>query len=303
MTKKTPLKSSPIKNIKSLKARVEKVEQKLAAATLKEKEKVAGRLDDLKTQLAWQYLEEDEYGKAAAIYDRLPKGSNTREKYCGKARILIETEKYAEAEKFLNKGLTEFPDYVPFLNTLGILYNNMGDPYKALKCLDRAISIAPENNPSSLQNKAGALKRLKYHSEALKLWSELVNIYPEDPYYVFERGYCWLMLEKYPEAIEDLRKALSNGYSSSGLYTGLCKAYSALDCIHEAFSIALKGVESYPETYMLYSHIGMGHLLMEQFEEAEEAFKKGLALDPESGLFNDLLQMVAECATMAKAKV
>lgn len=239
MTKKTSLKTSPIKNIKSLKARVAKAEQKLAAATLTKKEKLTERLDDLRAQLAWQYLEGDEYGKAAAIYDKLPKGSNTREKYCGKARILVETGEYDEAEKLLNKGLMEFPDYVPFLNTLGILYNNMGDPYKALKCLDRTISIAPENNPSSLQNKAGALKRLKYHAEALKIWSELVNIFPEDPYYVFERGYCCLMLEKYPEAIEDLRKALSNGYSSSSLYTGLCKAYSSMDCIHEAFGAAL----------------------------------------------------------------
>jgi hypothetical protein len=43
MTKKTPLKTSPSKNVKSLNARVAKAEQKLATATLMKKEKLAAR--------------------------------------------------------------------------------------------------------------------------------------------------------------------------------------------------------------------------------------------------------------------
>ncbi len=282
-------------NAKKLEAKIKKAEMKLmSTATQSGQEKAEKKINKLKAQLAWQYLDDHEFEKASEIYDKLPQAAHSIDRYCGMARVLIETGKYAEAEKLLDKALKEFPDYVPVLNTYGILYNTMGNAYEALRYLDRAIAVVPQNNPWSLQNKAGTLKRLKYHEEAFKIWNELIAIFHDDPYYVYERGFCQFQRGNYAEAIEDLRQALKQGYESSDVYVSLCKAYSALDCAYEAFSLALEAVDSLPETAELYRYIGVGQLYLEQPVEAITAFQKGLSLEPDSELFKDLIRMVEE---------
>jgi tetratricopeptide (TPR) repeat protein len=241
--------------------------------------------------LAWQYLEAKEFEKAAGIYDKLPK--DTHDSYCGKARIFIETQKYDEARTLLEEALVKFPDYVPVLNTLGILYNNTGDHYEALRYLDRALAIDPKNNQWSLNNKARALTFLGYYEEAHKNWNDLIEMMPDDPYCIVELANCELQRGNLPAAIHAFRKAIESGYGSPRVYLGFCQAYSNMDCAYESFATALEGVKKYPEQEaLLYSFLGLGYMKLEQFEEARTAFQQGLALDPESRLFPGLIESV-----------
>lgn len=292
MDNQMPREASPEKSIKKLIRKIGNAEVKLkAAAGSGDRKKTHKELDDLKTQLAWQYLEAKDFEKAAKIYDKLPK--NTHDSYCGKARILIETQKYDEAHTFLEEALVKFPDYVPVLDTLGILYNNTGDHYEALRYLDRALAIDPKNNHWSLNNKARALTFLGYYEEAHKNWNDLIEIMPDDPYYIVELANCELQRGNLPAAIQSFRKAIERGYGSSRVYLSLCQGYSNMDCAYESFATALEGVKKYPEQEaLLYSFLGLGYMKLEQFEEARTAFQLGLALDPESELFPDLIETV-----------
>jgi tetratricopeptide (TPR) repeat protein len=158
MDNQMPRQSSAGKSIKKLIRKIENTEAKLkVVADSEDRKKTNKELDDFKAQLAWQYLEAKEFEKAAGIYDKLPKDTHTGEHYCGKARILIETQKYDEARKLLEEALLKFPDYVPLLNTLGILYNVTADYYEALRYFDQALTIDPPNNSWSLSNKVFAL--------------------------------------------------------------------------------------------------------------------------------------------------
>lgn len=292
MDNQMPREASPEKSIKKLIRKIGNAEVKLkAAASSGDRKKTHKELDDLKAQLAWQYLEAKDFEKAAKIYDKLPK--DTHESYCGRARIFIETQKYDEARTLLEEALIKFPDYVPVLNTLGILYNNTGDHHEALRYLDRALAIAPKNNQGSLNNKARALTFLGYYEEAHKNWHGLIEMMPDDPYYIVELANCELQRGNLPAAIQSFRKAIESGYGSSGVYLSLCQGYSNMDCAYESFATALEGVKKYPEQEaLLYSFLGLGYMKLEQLEEARTAFQQGLALDPESGLFTDLLESV-----------
>lgn len=301
MDNKMPREASPGKSIKKLIRKIENAEVKLkAAAGSGDRKKMHKELDDLKAQLAWQYLEAKDFEKAAKIYDKLPK--DTHDSYCGKARILIETQKYDEARTLLEEALVKFPDYVPVLNTLGILHNNTGDHYDALRYLDRALAIDPKNNQWSLHNKARALTFLGYYEEAHKNWNDLIEMMPNDPNFISELANCELQRGNLPAAIQSFRKAVESGYGSSRVYLGLCQAYSNMDCAYESFATALEGVNKFPEQEpLLYSFLGLGYMKLEQFEDSRTAFQQGLALDPESELFPNLIETVEKKLKQRKA--
>jgi tetratricopeptide (TPR) repeat protein len=294
MDNQMPRQSSPGKSIKKLFRKIEKAEDKLKATVSSEGRKRAYKeLDDLKAQLAWQYLEAKEFEKAAGIYDKLPKNTHNRDHYCGKARILIETQKYDEARKLLEEALLKFPDYVPLLNTLGILYNVTADYYEALRYFDQALTIDPPNNPWSLSNKVFALRSLGYYEEEHKLLVKLLESDHDNPDFNAELAYCEGQRGNYPETVKGCKKLLENGYETPLLYTWLCQAYSNMDCAYESFATALEGVNKFPEQEaLLYSFLGLGYMKLEQFEEAKTAFQQGLALDPESELFPNLIETV-----------
>jgi len=292
MDNQMPREASPEKSIKKLLPKIEKAEAKLKTAVNAEDRKKGHReLDDLKAQLAWQHLEAKDFEKAARIYDKLPK--DTHDRYCGKARIFIETQKYDEARTLLEEALVKFPDYVPVLNTLGILYNNTGDHYEALRYLDRALAIDPKNNQWSLHNKASALTFLGYYEEAHKNWNDLVEMMPDDPYYIVELANCELQRGNLLSAIQSFKKAIESGCASPRVYLGLCQAYSNVDCEYESFGTSLEGVKKFPEQEaLLYAFLGLGYMKLDQFEEAKTAFQQGLTLEPGSELFPNLIETV-----------
>jgi tetratricopeptide (TPR) repeat protein len=292
MDNQMPREASPGKSIKKLIRKIENAEVKLkAAASSGERKKTHKELDDLKSQLAWQYLEAKDFEKAAKMYDKLPK--DTHNSYCGKARIFIETQKYDEARTLLDEALVKFPDYVPVLNTLGILYNNTGDHYEALRYLDRALAIDPKNNHWSLHNKARALTFLGYYEEARKNWNDLIEMMPDDPNFIGELANCELQRGNLPAAIHAFRKAIESGDGSPRVYLGLCQAYSNMDCAYESFATALEGVNKFPDQEpLLHAFLGTGYIKLDQFEEAKTAFQRGLTLEPESELFPNLLDAV-----------
>ena len=296
MNNQMPHKTSPNKSIKKLMLKIEKAGVKLKnAADSNSRKKAQKEVYDLKAMLAWQYLDENEFERAAMIYDKLPQATHGKDRYCGKARILIETQKYDEAFKLLNEALGKFPDYVPLLNTLGILHNKTGNHYEALRCLDRSLVIESNtnNNPWSVYNKAMTLRVLEYLEEERKLLLNLLEFDPENPDYIAELAFCEAQRGNYQEAVKGCKKAIKKGYENPLVYTWLCKAYVNMDCTRESFAAAREGIKKFPDQKAeLYAFLGMGYMELEQFEEAKTVFQKGLNLDPDSEVFPYLLDTV-----------
>jgi len=98
------------------------------------------------TFLGWAYSLMDRYDEAIAECEKAialdPLFGNA---YNDIGVYLIELERYEEAVVWLERA-TAAPRYqtpqFPYLN-LGRAYEEMGDPYRALACYDRALAIAP----------------------------------------------------------------------------------------------------------------------------------------------------------------
>ena len=104
------------------------------------------------TFLGWAYSLMDRYDEAIAECEKAialdPSFGNP---YNDIGVYLIELDRYEEAVVWLERA-TAAPRYetpqFPYLN-LGRAYEEMGEPYRALACYDRALAIAPLYLPAT----------------------------------------------------------------------------------------------------------------------------------------------------------
>jgi len=78
---------------------------------------------------------------------------------------------------------------------------------EALQYAERAIQIDPDFDPAYL-SKIRNLRRLRRYEEALKTCNEALTIFPEHTKLLYYRGFLFLTMKKYPEAINDFDRVL-----------------------------------------------------------------------------------------------
>ena len=84
-----------------------------------------------------------------------------------------------------------------------------------LAAADRAIALSPEH-AIAISNRGIALGGLKRHEEELAAFDQAMELDPS-PIHQYNRTCALSMLGRLPESIEELERALGNGYASWGL--------------------------------------------------------------------------------------
>ncbi len=264
-----------------------------------EKRRLKRSINRLKMDLAWALLDCGEYEKGLVLYHSLPRGAYAEMKCNGMARALTGMERYDEARKTLESGLKKFPDSYALWIALGGLYDELGDDFEALKCLDMALQFAPENNSAGLYNKVLILSKLGCYGDAVPILNELIEGYPDNPKYLADRGSLALDMGYPQEALQYYQKAMEVwqqnpvAYTGICVYTGLCSTYSELGMKREAMEIALEGLKRFPdEDPALHQNVAATFLEMGWRNECMETLKKGLEKFPDDeelkGFLRDL---------------
>ncbi len=299
MNKEVPGEAYTRNRIKQILSHIKKAEARLKAATSKSnKRDWQEALNDLKVELAWQYLDAEKVDKALSIYKKLPKKKYEQDICYGKARILIDSRQYDDALNLIDDAVSKFPFNINFLNLLSILHFETGNYYESLRYADRGNSLMPQD-PELLHNKARALTALQYFKEASKCWDELLEVKSDDLSVVSEVAEFELKRGNASAAVEGFRKVFQKGHKSPDVYLHLCQAYIAMGC---PLGLAIKGVRKFPEEPMLYWYIGRGYVQLDHFEEAKKVLEQGFALDPDSKIFPELLKVVATAMKPKSAK-
>jgi tetratricopeptide (TPR) repeat protein len=120
----------------------------------------------------------------------------------GMAYALTEMGHYDEARRLLERGLRIYPHSYALWTAMGALYEDLGDDFKSLECIETAIRLAPEDDSTALYNKALALMRIGCYGDAVSVLDGLVERYPEDPRYLSDRGFCALDMGCPQEALQ-----------------------------------------------------------------------------------------------------
>jgi tetratricopeptide (TPR) repeat protein len=254
-----------------------------------------------KIEFGWTLLDCGEYEKALALFSSLPSKTHGEVKCNGLVKVLMEMGRFDEAMRLVKRGLRIYPDSYALWIVMGALYESQGDYFESLECIGKALRFAPEDNSVGLYNKALILTRLGYHGDALPIFNELVQRYPDDPKYLADRGACVLEMGYSQEALENYQNAMQIWQQSPDIdtgiciYTGLCSAYMKLGMKREGMEIALEGLKRFPdEDPVLYQNVGATLWEMGWYTEAIEVLKKGIDKFPDDQELKELLKKVEE---------
>jgi tetratricopeptide (TPR) repeat protein len=249
--------------------------------------------------LAWALLDCGEYERGLLLYNSIPWGSHSEMKHNGMARALTAMGNYEEARKTLKEGLKDFPCSYALWIAMGGLYDELGDDSEALKCLDIALQFAPKNNSAGLYNKALLLSKLGCYGDALPIFDELIEKYPDDAKYLADRGSLALDMGYPQEALQYYQKAMDAWqlnpvvYTDICIYTGLCSTYSELGMKREALEIALEGLKKYPDKDpALHQNVAATFLEMGWRDECMETLKTAIEKFPDDDELKNFLKDV-----------
>lgn len=254
-------------------------------------------IDGLKVDLAWALLDCKEHEQGLALLSSVSWATHGEMKCNGMARALTEMGHYDEARRLLERGLRLYPHSYALWTGMGALYEDLGDDFESLKCIETALQFAPEDDSAGLYNEALALMRVGRYGDAAPILESLFERDPEDPKYLSDRGICALEMGYPQDALRYYQKAMEiwqrnpSTYTGICIYSGLCSAYMELGMKREGMEIALEGLRKFPdEDPVLYQNVGAAFWEMGWRRETIEVLKKGIEKFPDDGELKEFLK-------------
>lgn len=295
MARKAPRHTEIYKEIKRLRTRFYKAKKELHEAKGKNSRNMSqGYIDHLKSRIAWLLLDADEYKKGLAIYQTLPWRTHGEEKYYGMARALTETGRFPEAKSCLEKGLRRFPESPTLSLAMGNLYHRLWNFEKSLKYFEQALAFDP-GNKLILFSKANALYGLSLYEDALPVYQNLADQYPDESPFIRQVGYCHLQMG-YPEnASGHFKFLLNKGCAGADDYNGLFCAYYDMGLLDDAIETAHEGIRKFPEDDpALYCNTGVAYFEQGRLNDAKDIVSEGLKEFPEDEGLKEMLKAIED---------
>lgn len=226
-----------------------------------------------------------------------------------KARTLIENRKFTQARNLLT-GIADTAGYPESQELLGRIFYETGDYTKsATYFLEYANKT---KNPDGFKMAGICLAKTERHANALKClehpacnpacmgdpqyrealmqsWNR--TFVPEKTVALFESfndnapehfiavAEAHLLLQNLDKALDVTKKGIETYPESALLYAMLEKSYNALKRFEDALAASRKSIELMPDNAALYSNQGLSLINVRRFDEALQSFSKAIELD------------------------
>lgn len=185
-------------------------------------------------------------------------------------------------EAMLNKANT-----LAFLGHPGTIYEEQEEfgrsfdlSWQAIDMYDKIIEIEPQSSVA-WSNKGCLLNEMGKPEEALEACEKALKIDPDLELAWRNKGDCLVALDRYDEAVDAYDEALRIDPENPG---ALCGKASILLFImgenEEALEACEKGLEAYPQSWILWQNKGIALYFSGRQEEALAAYDKALELNP-----------------------
>ena len=228
----------------------------------------------------------------------------------------IDAKRYDEAEDQLKRQLAAHPDNPALIDAMAVVLVGKGQPNVALEWSEKAIRLARDFVPARVTYARG-LKDLKRAPEGLSQCNGVLRLTPGYPDAVFLRAECYLEMSYRDMAIEDLRrvidldpkferayyqlaillkeefalfdaldvirKAEKRGFLTSPIQSQKASILADLERPEEALALFEKLSEKNPDDALVQVRIAELRQTLGDFDGADLAFEKSLALDPSRG--------------------
>lgn len=271
---------------------------------------------ELNYMLAETYAQKGEYQKAIDSYEKMEQSMGIMEPITLQKvklyKALKNDEKaYAEVEKLIKA----YPQEIGYLILLGDIYLNDNKDDKALEMYDRAEKMEPDNGyllvskanyynrkgdkekyldeiRKALSNKkidvetkvkiltdylSDLLQKKENLDQAYQLFSELVDMHPQEESIYSLYAEFLLSQKKYKEAGEQLQVAVDLAPNNKQYWLQLMGVNMQLGELDEVITVGEKALTYIPDAAEIYMYMGSGYAMQKDYDKAIDILKRGIS--------------------------
>ncbi len=271
---------------------------------------------ELNYMLAETYAQKGEYQKAIDSYEKMEQSMGIMEPITLQKvklyKALKNDEKaYAEVEKLIKA----YPQEIGYLILLGDIYLNDNKDDKALEMYDRAEKMEPDNGyllvskanyynrkgdkekyldeiRKALSNKkidvetkvkiltdylSDLLQKKENLGQAYQLFSELVDMHPQEESIYSLYAEFLLSQKKYKEAGEQLQVAVDLAPNNKQYWLQLMGVNMQLGELDEVITAGEKALTYIPDAAEIYMYMGSGYAMQKDYDKAIDILKRGIS--------------------------
>ena len=137
-------------------------------------------------------------------------------------------------------------------------------------------------NFDELVTKATKAVDAKVFDEALELFSQALEIEPNNKKLMYNMGVCYIRLEKYFLAIDILKKAISYDKDYYNANSNLAVAYKRVGEYEKAFFHLMRVYKNHPNDADILFNLANTLSTLEEYQGAYDFYQKVITLEPDS---------------------
>lgn len=154
-----------------------------------------------------------------------------------------------------------------------------GDYDRALEQYNHALELRPDD-PDTLNNRGMTLALLEHHEDALLDLNRYLGFSPDDPIALYNRGCILSSLKRHEEAVADYSRSLELSPRNPATLNNRGAAFHHLERFDEALADYSSSLELRPEDATTLSNRSLTLARLRRYDEALAGFNRALQLQP-----------------------
>lgn len=288
----------------------------------------------------WVYNQQKQYAAAIREYDKVIE-LNPRYAVAWNNRGAAKSwlDKMHEAIQDYDKAIELNPRYAKAYENRGKAYGSLGNNVQAAEDLHLAAKINSSNQGADkVIEEAEALTKRGEISEALALYNQAAELYPDNQFIFVNRGniynnhfrdydaaiadynktlelnpkFSWPYLnraialgrlKRWDEAIVDYGRALEMDQNYASAYNGRAWSYCQIGKFEEAIVDADRAIKLKPNEANFYDTRAAAYIGLKRYEDALADLNTAIKLSPEGWIYYNRAELYRLMGNEAKAKV
>jgi tetratricopeptide (TPR) repeat protein len=200
-------------------------------------------------------------------------------------------EKWELALSYFQKVIAKNPKHAEAYFFIGVCYDNLGHPTKAIETCKQAIRIKPEY--AEAYNCLGvAYGKLGLYQDAVEAFKQAIRIKPDYADAHYNLGNAYGELGRYQEAMDASKQAIRIKPDYADAHCNLGTAYYSLGRYQDAIEAYKQAIRIKPDYANAHYNLGNAYLVVGDKGSALEEYKILKTLDSE--LANKLFNLIYE---------
>jgi len=197
-----------------------------------------------------------------------------------RAYQFLQAGKFPAAEKICRTVLSLNPAHADALNCLGVMYQRLGQPERAVPMFERALSAEPGFVPV-YGNLANSLMQLGRGEDAKRVVDRGLSLQPGQAIANRALGDLGYQVAEYSKAEVFFRRALDMEPADFHSHVGLGMTLRRLGRLEEALACYERAIQQQPGHASI--HLNRGNLLSEmgRIDESVESYREAIRLKPD----------------------